>query len=30
MNSAPKAEPMKIAVRPEKFHVWRRRKDQFI
>ena len=28
MNSAPKAEPTKIAVRPDNFHVWRRRKDQ--
>ena len=28
MNSAPKAEPTKIAVRPDNFHIWRRRKDQ--
>ena len=28
MNSAPKAGPAKIAVRPDNFHLWRSRKDQ--
>ena len=28
MNSAPKAGPPKIAVRPDNFHLWRSRKDQ--
>jgi len=28
MNSAPKAGPAKLAVRPDSFHLWRSRKDQ--